>query len=110
MKMIAMMSWPLTFFTISMTCECLSTISHIESFQSGGPRIVKADASKLGLPCTASQLEQMVGMETQAKHRPIEDSRRERRTADRLEKQALFHQEKQARKQPWRAADANEMK
>jgi len=52
----------------------------------------------------------MVGMETQAKHRPIEDSRRERRTADRLEKQALFHQEKQARKQPWRAADANEMK
>jgi hypothetical protein len=76
MLMIGMMSWPLTFFTTSMTRECLSTISSVASFQSGGPRIDEADAFKLGLPCTASLLEQMVGMETQAKHKPIEEQTR----------------------------------
>lgn len=46
--MIAMMSWPLTLTVLhqhDMTCECLLAISYGESFQSGGPRIVKADAS-----------------------------------------------------------------
>jgi len=48
MKSIAMMSWPLTFFTMyqhDMTCAVQAYPSNIESFQPGGPRIVKADGS-----------------------------------------------------------------